>query len=197
MKDITVYNNCPVYESDHFRLRLVDENDAHDLLECYSDPSAVRLMNADNCTCDFYFQTPDEMQDSIREWIGSYKQCDFIRFSIIDRHSDKAVGTIEMFDKTQDIGILRLDLRSTYEKSEHLLEIIELSTEKFYEAFGVKKILTKAIAEAAERIGALDSCGYTNIVMPRGNILWTWIDGKKVRDRKLMPYGDYYVHEKC
>lgn len=187
MKDTTIYDNCPVYESVHFRLRLVDENDAQNLLECYSDPSAARLMNADNCTCDFYFQTLDEMQDSVRGWIGSYNQGHFIRFSIIDIRSGKAIGTIEMFDKTQDIGILRLDLCSAYEKRDTLLELIELATEKLYDSFGVKQVLTKAISEAAERISALESCGYTNTVIPRGNIWWTWIDGKKVRDGKLMP----------
>ncbi|MEN6356420.1 MAG: GNAT family N-acetyltransferase [Armatimonadota bacterium] len=204
MKDTTIFDNCPVYKSGHFKLRLVEQEDAENLHQCYSDPSAVRLMNSDNCSCDFYFKTLNEMTEMIRGWIGAYESrwgayeggaC--IRFSIIDTQNNTAVGTIEMFDKTKDIGILRLDLCSAYEKQDYLIELIELATEKFHNAFGVKQILTKAIAEAAVRIYALQACGYNSTVIPRGDIWWTWIDGKKVRDRKLMPYGDYYVHDGC
>lgn len=202
MRDQSIFDNCPVYESNHFMLRLVEEKDAEDLLACYSDPSAVRLMNSDNCTCDFLFTKLDEMVDMIRGWRGAYETRwgeyeggALLRFSIFDKQNNKAVGTIELFDKTKDVGILRLDLCSEYEKQELLTEIIRLSTEKFFDAFGVKRIYTKAIMEAAERIASLNACGYKSTIMPRGALWLTWIDGKKVRGQKNMPYGDYYVHE--
>lgn len=202
MRDQSIFDNCPVYESDHFLLRLVEEKDAEDLLACYSEPSAVRLMNSDNCTCDFYFTTIDEMVDMIRGWQGSYETRwgayeggALLRFSIIDKQNNKAVGTIEMFDKTKDVGILRLDLCSKYEKQDSLTEIIRLATEKFFDAFGVKRIFTKAIMEAAERIAALNACGYKSTIMPRGALWWTWVDGKKIRSKNDLPYGDYYVCE--
>jgi hypothetical protein len=91
------------------------------------------------------------MNDIIRGWRktyqsrwGAYEGGALIRFSIVHIQNNKAVGTIEMFDKTADIGILRLDLCSAYERQDYLLELIRLPTEKIHEAFGVKHILTKA-----------------------------------------------------
>ena len=91
MKDKTIYDKCPVYSSDHFLLRLVEEGDAEDLLRCYSDASAVRLMNADNCTSDFHYETLDEMNDCIQGWLGAYRtSVSFIRFSIIDTQNKQS-----------------------------------------------------------------------------------------------------------
>ena len=196
MKDKTIYDKCPVYESDHFLLRLVDEKDAEDLLQCYSDESAVRLMNSDNCSCDFHFQTLSEMNDQIRGWLGAYKEGAFIRFSIVDIQTSKAVGTIEMFDKTKDIGILRLDLCSTYETQNYLNELIGLSTDKFHDIYDVQHILIKAIPSARERISALRESDFNNTILPQGEIWWTWNEGKKKRVRNYIPNDDYYMHDR-
>lgn len=51
------YQKCPVYETSSFLLRLVQLDDAKDLLACYSDRRAVANMNADCCTSDFYYET--------------------------------------------------------------------------------------------------------------------------------------------
>lgn len=194
MKDTTIYDKCPVHETDHFLLRLVERGDAEDLLRCYSDASAVRLMNSDNCSCDFHFRALNEMEDQIQGWLGAYREGAFIRFSIVDTQTRSAVGTIEMFDKTKDTGILRLDLCSAYERRDYITELVALSTEKFHDAFGVKRVLMKAIPDAAERISALRACGFNNTTIPRGDLWWTWIEGKQVRGRDKMPYGDYFVH---
>jgi hypothetical protein len=62
--------------------------------EGYSDPVAQKFFNADNCVFPFNFNTIEEMENCIRFWL----QCnDFVRLSIVDKHGEKAVGTIEMF----------------------------------------------------------------------------------------------------
>ncbi len=182
MKGKSPYDECPVYTSDHFRLRLVEEGDAADLLRCYSDESAVRLMNADNCTSDFHYRTIEEMVACIRDWLGAYGQRSYVRFSVIDTQDAKAVGTIEMYSGTGDAsitikggGILRLDLCSAYEAQDYIRELLGLSIENFYDAFGVQQILTKAIPVAAERVAALCACGFTPL------------------ERNVRGHGDYYI----
>lgn len=179
MRAKEVYDKCPAYASDHFLLRLVEQGDAEDLLRCYSDASAVRLMNADNCTSDFHYQTLDEMKDCIRFWLREYGEGLYVRFSIIDNQDGRAVGTIEMFGKTKNTGILRLDLCSAYERRDCILELLGLSVENFHNAFSVQHILTKAIPVATERIAALRACGF----LP-------------AERHAMKPHGDYYVHDK-
>jgi ribosomal-protein-alanine N-acetyltransferase len=172
-----IYEECPVYTSEHFLLRLIEESDAKDLLQCYSDPSAVRLMNADNCGgTDFHFRTLPEIDDFIQGQLLGYRRCITVRFTVVDTQESRAIGTVEMYDKSKELGILRLDLRSAYERQDHIVELLTLSIESFYEAFGVQQIATKAIPAATERIAALRACGFAPA---EGNV-----NG---------PHGDYYV----
>lgn len=180
MSSPSIYDNCPTYSSDHFLLRLVAPGDAEDLLCCYSNAVSVRLMNADNCTSDFHYSTLDEIDDCIRGWLNGYQRHIIVRFSIVDTRNGKAIGTVEMYRKTKDVGILRLDLRSEYESQSHILELLELSVESFYAAFGVQQILTKAIPAAAERISALRARGFV-----------------PAEHHAMKPHGDYYSHIKC
>jgi len=178
VKGRSPYDKCPVYTSEHFSLRLVEEGDAEDMLCCYSDVSSVRLMNADNCTSDFYYTTLSEMKDCIQGWLKGYERgvpvC--IRFSIIDTQNGKVIGTIEMYVKSRDIGVLRIDLCSAYETQNHIIELLQLSTGKFYDVYGVQHILTKAIPIATERIAALRACGFT-----------------PAEHHAMKPHGDYYI----
>ncbi len=176
MKGKRPYDECPVYTSDHFLLRLVEERDAEDLLRCYSDASAFRLMNADNCDTDFHFATLKQMSDYLKGWLEAYERSLYVRFSIVDTQSSKAIGTIEMFDKNRDIGVLRLDLCSAYELQNYIRELVELSVEHFYDAFGVQHIVIKAIPAATERIPALRACGFT-----------------PAEHNVNGPHGDYYI----
>lgn len=84
------YQKCPVYETSSFLLRLVQLDDAKDLLACYSDRRAVANMNADCCTSDFYYETLTQMQECIRFWLREYQQQAYIRFAIIDKTVKKS-----------------------------------------------------------------------------------------------------------
>ena len=44
---MNTYENCPVFEGERFKLRLVEKSDAKDLLQVYSDEQAVYLFNGD------------------------------------------------------------------------------------------------------------------------------------------------------
>lgn len=176
MKGKHIYEKYPAYTTDHFLLRLVEERDAEDLLQCYSDAAAVRLMNSDNCTGDFHLGTLHGMKVCIQQWRAEYERSFYVRFSVVEVRNRKAIGTIEMFDKTAEVGVLRMDLCTAYERQDYIVELLTLSVENFYEAFGVQHIVTKAIPAAVERIAALHACGFT------------------LTEREVNgPYGDYYI----
>lgn len=116
----SVYQNCPEYENENFKLRFVMKSDSSDLLDVYSDKNALPFFNSDNCHGDnFYYSTMERMDAAIDFWHDSYKEKWFVRWAIIDKTSSKAIGTIELFHRIADddfnhVGVLRLDLRSDY-----------------------------------------------------------------------------------
>ena len=161
----SIYKTCPSFETRSFIIRLVDKRDANDLLTCYSDLKAQELFNDDNCLVDFNIYTVDKMKQYIDVWRDAYDKEEYIRFAVIDKLYGKAVGTIEMFGmigkyKT-DIGILRIDLASNYEKELVLKEILDVCIFNFYILFGVKTIATKAIDKASSRINVLTESGFS------------------------------------
>jgi len=148
----------------NFTLRLVSENDAEDLLICYSDPKAQEFFNIDNFLHDCNFSTIEEMQSCIQYWLMEYSQEAYVRFCVVDKSIDKAIGTIEMFGmigkyKT-DPGLLRIDIVSDYEEFAYLKELFALCIDNFYSMFGVNEIATKAIPNAVNRIKALQEVGF-------------------------------------
>jgi ribosomal-protein-alanine N-acetyltransferase len=153
-----VYVACPTYETDHFSLRLVKEEDAADLLACYSDRAAVAVMNSDNCTSDFYYASLAEMQGCIRMWLGEYAHGAYVRFSIVEKASAKAVGTVEVFGG--ECGVLRIDIVPALERRAYLGEILALAVKHFYDNFDAQKIAVKALPAATERIAALAAWGF-------------------------------------
>lgn len=164
---LDVFETCPEHESENFILRLVEPTDAGDLLDCYSDTQAVRFMNADRCTSDFHFKTIEEMRQCIGFWLREYANRAYVRFAIVGKATNRAVGTVEMFGgpggEMAEWGMLRIDIASAYEKTRLLREIICIAIDRFYEEFRVRNIVTKAIPEAAERREALEQCGFTGL----------------------------------
>ena len=162
----SVYKNCPQFENEKYLLRSVSEDDCKDLLKVYSDKKAVPLFNSDNCGGDdFYYITESRMKEAIKYWLWEYSRQGFVRWSIIDKDIDEAIGTIELFhrdlnDYFTNCGLLRLDLRSDYETATDIENILSLIIEPTFELFDCDKIATKAIPEAKERIKALSNMGF-------------------------------------
>ncbi len=182
MSNINPYEKCPIYESESFTLRLVEEKDAEDLLKCYSDILAVKLMNSDNCTSDFYYRTIKEMKDCILFWIKEYENKVYVRFSIVDKQIQKIIGTMEIFgrkakeEKSSKLGVLRIDLCSNYEIQSYITELLKISNEHFYDVFDVKHIITKAIPTAKERISSLIENGFSEL-----------------ENNTIIPYDNYFI----
>lgn len=161
-----VYENCPKFENDNYLLRYVDKSDANDLLEVYSDKNALPFFNSDNCDGDnFYYPTKERMEQAIDFWMKSYETKWFVRWTIIDKSTSKAIGTIEMFHRTADddfdgMGVLRLDVKSGYEKEEILIEILGLIIPPSFDMFDCNKIITKVPIYAIERLSAVQNYGF-------------------------------------
>ena len=162
-----IYKSCPTFETQSFIIRLVNMDDADDLLMCYSDLKSQKLFNDDNCSVDFNIFTIDKMKQYIDIWLNAYEQEEYIRFAIIDKLYGKTIGTIEMFGMVgkykTDTGVLRIDLASNYEKELLLKEVIDVCVFNFYVMFGVDTIVTKAINKALSRINVLIESGFSEV----------------------------------
>lgn len=181
-----VYEKCPVLENDNYLLRLLEIGDAKNLLKVYSDKRAVPYFNSDNCNGNtFYNSTLEGMKEAIKFWILEYERKGFVRWSIIDKNSDEAIGTIELFNRNSkdyfnECGLLRLDLRSDYENQNSIYSILSIIIPKTYDLFHCNMIATKAAPFAAERINALKNIGFN-------------LTENKLVGHDGTKYGDYWV----
>lgn len=187
---MNVYKTLPTFDGERFTLRGVLNTDGENLLKVYGDAKAAPYFNGDNCHGDdFHYATLERMNEAIKFWLWSYDNGYFVRWAVVDKTADAAVGTIELFhrDSANDVfdncGLLRLDLRSDYEKSEYIAQILELIINPTYDLFYCDKIATKVKPFATERLSAVTSLGFTISNDPLvGN------DGEH--------YFDYYVLKK-
>ena len=180
-----VYAHCPVLSNEAFTLRQTGMEDWEDLMKVYSDPAAVPIFNSDNCTGDFYITRKEDMLRMIEFWQMEYGQRYYVRWSVIDRADGRAVGTIELFNrKAEDffnnVGLLRLDLRSDYEKGDAIRSIMELLMPYVREWFGCDAVATKIPPCAAARREVLCAMGFA-------------YRPEKVIGHDGTAYGDYYL----
>lgn len=186
---MNIYKDCPVLENEKYLLRLVEKGDAADLLKVYSDEKAVPLFNSDNCHGDdFHYTTLERMEQALDFWLTAYQNGWFVRYCIVDKETNAAIGTIEEFRRDENdyftnCGLLRLDLASSHEKAAEIGSILSLIAVPSFELFGCDKVATKAIATATERINALQEMGFEKSAEPL-----VGHDGTK--------YYDYYVLKK-
>ena len=163
---MNIYEKCPVLESDKFIIRLFQDDDCDDLLKVYSDKNALPFFNSDNCDGDnFYYATKERMTDAIGFWRMSYENGWFVRLSIVDKTVSSVIGTVELCvrvsnDEFNNMGILRVDVRSDYEQEGELYDIFSLITPKIEEMLGCKGVLTKAPIYAVERIKVIQKVGF-------------------------------------
>ena len=164
---MNVYEKCPEFESKKFLVRLFRDEDCGDLWRVYSDKNALPFFNSDNCDGDnFYYATEERMAEALRFWHMSYENGWFARLSIVDKTASSVIGTIEVClrvseDEFNHMGILRVDVRSDYEREDALYDIFSLVTPKVEELLGCKGVLTKAPVYAVERIKAIQRAGFT------------------------------------
>lgn len=184
-----VYAEIPILENDNFLLRRIDDKaDAEDLLKVYSDEKSVPFFNSDNCNGDtFFYKTIEEMKKAIDFWRFAYEHKYFVRWAIVHKSDNEAIGTIELFNRTSDdyfnnCGLLRLDLRSDHETVESIDSILSIIIPVVKDLFACDKIATKAVPDAKHRISVLEQMGFHLT-----DELLTGHDGTK--------YEFYYVKE--
>lgn len=161
-----VYTKCPTFENDKYLLRYVTKDDSKDLLEVYSDKNALPYFNSDNCHGDnFYYPTKERMDEAIDFWLYSYNEKFFVRWAIIDKNTEEAVGTVELFhriaeDDFNHVGVLRLDVRSDYEKSKVINELLSIIIPPAFDLFDCTEIISKVPIYAIERMDAFSKFGF-------------------------------------
>ena len=75
------------------------------------------------------------------------------------------IGTVELClrvskDEFNNMGILRLDVRSDYEQEKVLYEIFSLIASRVEEMLGCKGVITKVPIYAVERMKAVQRAGF-------------------------------------
>lgn len=182
-----IYEICPQLESANYLLRQTCLDDCADLLKVYSDPTAWPIFNSDNCTGDFHITKPEDMENCIRFWLDEYAMRCYIRWSIIDKATNAAIGTVELFNRAAEdfynnVGLLRLDLRSDYETAEVIREIISMLIPCSFNLFSCNRIATKIPSCARSRAQTLTEFGF----QASPELLYGH-DGRA--------YGDYYIYD--
>lgn len=161
-----IYSTCPVLESEKFTVRLLRDEDCDDLLKVYSDKNALPFFNSDNCNGDnFFYATKERMAEAISFWKTAYENRWFARLSIIDKSVSGVIGTVELClrvseDAFSNMGVLRVDVRSDYEREDALYDLFSLITPGLENILGCKGVLTKAPIYAVERIHAVQKAGF-------------------------------------
>ncbi|MCH4165017.1 MAG: N-acetyltransferase [Lentilactobacillus diolivorans] len=167
-----IYERCPTFFSQNYQFRQTQTSDALDLLKVYDDPASVPLFNSDNCGGDdFHYPSSERMLAAIKYWQEEYVAHGFVRWSIIDLKNNLGIGTVEVFDRKADdffdnTAILRLDLRSDYENTPVIKELIEVYKKEINHFFNSNQMATKAINIARTRITALQAAGFVQSTAP-------------------------------
>ena len=162
------YVKFPILGNERFLLRKVEDGDAKDLLSVYSDKESVKFFNCDNCNGDdFNYTTIERMQEAISFWKYSYENRFFVRWAIVDKINGLVVGTIEQFhrdsnDYFTNCSLLRLDLKSDYEKKDIIVNVLKLIIPSSYNLFNCEKVVTKSFDDDIERENALYELGFKN-----------------------------------
>lgn len=62
-----IYEKCPQLENENLFIRLIESEDAQDLLEVYGDKFALPFFNSDNCHgSSFYCRNMEDMENTIK-----------------------------------------------------------------------------------------------------------------------------------
>lgn len=162
-----IFRECPVLENERFVLRPVEDEDCDDLLKVYSDKCALPFFNSDGCNGDnFYYATKERMSQALAFWRLAYQNGWFVRLSIVEKEAANVIGTVELCLRVSDdpfnhMGVLRVDVRSDYEKESVLYDIFTLVTPRVSDMLGCEGVLTKAPIYAVERMQAIQKAGFT------------------------------------
>lgn len=186
MKRRDIFKDCPRYQNKNLCFRKISRNDVDDLFEIYSDAKSALFFNSDGCNGDtFYYDSIDKMKNAVKFWCDAYKNGWFVRLTIVDRIVDKAIGTLEIchrksVDSFDNCVIIRIDLKSEYERYDIIDQIIKLTVPIIIECYGKKRIITKGFDDSVERIDALKDNGF-------------YLSKRKLIANDNKEYGNYYV----
>ncbi|WP_077612416.1 GNAT family N-acetyltransferase [Clostridium sp. Marseille-P2415] len=192
----SIYEDWRSYENQEFLLRPVRVEDAEELLKVYSDKEAQKRFNIDNFSQPCFFDTMEQMRNELEYYQKAYQKREFVRWSIVDKKTGRIIGTVENFrreaidkstgeprDAFHNVALLRMDIRSDYEKEPVFLSLIHLILESAYDDFECTCIATKAPQIAEERRKALVEAGFK-----ASDTILVGHSGQN--------YGDYFIRKR-
>ena len=143
-KNKNPYIVFPVFGNERFLIRKLDDNDVKDLIKIYPNKA-------------------NNMKKVINYWDESYNQGRLVKWGIVDKENNSVIGTIEQSNNdSNNSSIIKLDLRSDYEKKDIIINILELITPSSYNLFNCDSIKIESYESDVERTNALYEMGFTN-----------------------------------
>ena len=97
------------------------------------------------------------MRSCIRFWLDEYEKKYYVRFAIIPKMENQAIGTVEIFGG--EFGVLRIDWARKYNLEDKFIEIVRVAIDSFINDFGIGSIKIKT-SNIQERIGCLERLGF-------------------------------------
>ena len=106
-----------------------------------------------------------KMTKAIEFWLSSYAAKWFVRWTIVDKETKTAIGSIELFHRVADddfdhTGVLRVDVKSEYENRDELYSIMDLIVLAAYDLSDCEVIITKVSGYTVERMEAAKKAGF-------------------------------------
>ncbi len=148
-----------IFQTPHFLVRELRCDDAQALLTCYADKTAVSHMNDDNCGGDFYIPDEDSMRRAIEYW---ERDPAFERLAIVEKESERPIGTIEYHLREETTLVLRVDIAAAFEKIMSLYELIGWAAEVGWERYLMAwRCVIKAHPHSDARRRALEKLKFT------------------------------------
>lgn len=150
---VNPYETCPAFENENYLLRLVDFSDAPDLLAVYSDRYAVPFADEEQDDTNI---TLGQVQELIQFWEWNYRTGRAVCWTVFDKNSRLAIGTMEISlpksdGYTEDCALLRLNLRDSYERADRIGEILSLILDDVFDLFDCRKIAMRVPSASSKR----------------------------------------------
>ena len=105
------------------------------------------------------------MQEAIAFWLESCQKRYFVRWTILDKARETAIGTVEGFHRHADDAfdhccVLRVDVKSEYENAEDLTAILNPIVKPAFDLFACREVIAKIPVYAVERMKAVKRLGF-------------------------------------
>jgi [ribosomal protein S5]-alanine N-acetyltransferase len=170
MKLLTI----PTIETEHYFLRGLTINDAHEILDFLSDQDTMKFITANP------LQTREEVENSIRESLFNFKQEKEIPWVVVSKFEEKLIGTfrfhkLHLWHKKTEMGVV---IRKEFQKKGVMTEVLPSILEFGFNKLELNRIVGDIFAHNTGSEKLLLKFGFHK----DGQLRQTDFDGERYHD---------------